>query len=398
MSKTKDIINQGDQYILHTYNRFPIVIDRGEGVYLYDTDGNKYLDFFAGIAVSGIGYGNKTYTDALHAQVDKLTHISNLFYTEPLAEAAKGLCEASHMDKIFFTNSGAEANEGAIKMARKYHYAKGNTNKTEIIAIDHSFHGRTMGAVAVTGKKEYREAFGPLIGTVHFAEYNNLDSVLQCVNDNTCAIILETLQGEGGIYTADEEFIKGIRKICDDNDIVMILDEVQCGFGRTGKMFAYEHYGILPDIVTMAKAIGNGVPVGAFACKDNVAALVPGDHGSTYGGNPLVTAAINATLKIFEEENILSNVQETGKYMYDELEKLMAKHDTITAHRGMGLMQGIVLSVELGPVITKAREKGLLIISASGNVIRFLPPLVITKSEVDQMIRIMDEVLAGEEN
>lgn len=393
MSEMNEIINEGEKHLLHAYNRFPIVFDRGEGVWLYDTDGKKYLDFFAGIAVSCLGYGNSTYTSALHEQIDKLTHISNLFYTEPLAAAAKGLCGASGMDRVFFTNSGAEANEGAIKMARKYHYAKGNRDRTEIIAIEHSFHGRTMGAVAVTGNKSYREPFGPLIGEVHFAAYNDLAGVEEFINDNTCAVIFETLQGEGGIYTADDEFIKGVRKLCDENDVIMILDEVQCGFGRTGKMFAYQHYGVMPDIVTMAKGIGNGVPVGAFACREHVAALVPGDHGTTYGGNPFVTAAVNAVLKVFEEENILENVCRSGKYMYDKLEWLMSRHECITAHRGMGLMQGIELSSAPGPIIKKAHENGLIIISAGGNVIRFLPPLVITENEIDIMADILDKIL-----
>lgn len=393
MQAMNEIINEAEKYLLHTYNRFPVVFEKGEGVYLYDTEGKKYLDFFAGIAVSGLGYGNKIYTQALHEQIDKLTHISNLFYTKPLTEAAKLLCEASGMDKIFFTNSGAEAIEGSIKMARKYQYAKGNTDKTEIIAFNHSFHGRTMGAVAVTGNEAYRKPFGPLIGEVHFAEYNNIESVKSFVSDKTCAIILETLQGEGGIYPAEEKFLEEIRDICNKNDIVMILDEVQCGFGRTGKMFAYQNYSVEPDIVTMAKGIGNGVPVGAFACKEAFAALVPGDHGTTYGGNPFVTAAVSAVIKAYKEENILENVKETGEYMYEKLEELMKKHTCISAHRGMGLMQGIVLDTELAPVINKAREKGLIIISAGGNVIRFLPPLVIKKEHIDEMIEILDEIL-----
>lgn len=394
----QDIINKAENSLLHTYNRFPVVFDKGEGVYLYDTEGKKYLDFFAGIAVCGLGYGNKDYLAALHKQIDKLTHISNLFYTEPLANAAKKLCDATGLERVFFTNSGAEANEGAIKMARRYHYTKGNTDKTEIISIEHSFHGRTMGAVAVTGKKAYREPFGPLIGNVKFADFNDLESVKKLIDDKTCAIIFETLQGEGGIYTVEDEFIKGVRKLCDEHDIVMILDEVQCGMGRTGKMFAYRYYDLLPDIVTMAKGIGNGVPVGAFACKEKFAALVPGDHGTTYGGNPLVTAAVNAVMDIYEKDDILTNVVTVGSYLYEKLEELVKKYDFISDHRGMGLMQGLEFDKPVGNILNRALDKGLVLISAGANVIRFLPPLVVSKNHVDEMISILEEAINEEDS
>ncbi|MBR6486039.1 MAG: aminotransferase class III-fold pyridoxal phosphate-dependent enzyme, partial [Lachnospiraceae bacterium] len=313
------IIQEAEQALLHTYNRFQVVFDHGEGVCLYDVNGKEYLDFCAGIAVFALGYGNKEYNDALKAQIDKLIHTSNLFYSAPLAKAAKALTAAAGMNRIFFTNSGAEAIEGAIKSARKYAFLKDGHTDHEIIAMNNSFHGRTMGALSVTGKKAYREPFYPMIGHIKYADFNDYESVESQVTDKTCAIIMETIQGEGGIYPAEPEFIKKIRKLCDKRDILLILDEIQCGMGRSGNMFAFEAYGIKPDILTVAKAVGCGVPVGAFMMKENLAdkTLVPGDHGTTYGGNPLVTAAVCEVLRQFEERNILENVRTTGAYMYD---------------------------------------------------------------------------------
>ncbi len=389
----ENIMELGEQHLLHIYNRFPVVFEKGQGVNLYDTNGKEYLDFYSGIGVAALGYGYEAYNKALHNQIDKLMHISNLFYSEPAAKAAEAFTKASGMDRVFFTNSGAEAIEGALKLARKYAYDNGRKERVEIIAANHSFHGRSMGAVSVTGTPSYREPFGPLITDVRFAEYNNLDSVKAMLSEKTCAIIVETIQGEGGINVATKEFIEGIRSICNDNDIVMILDEVQCGMGRTGKMFAYQNYGIEPDVVTSAKGLGNGVPVGAFACKEKFAALKPGDHGTTYGGNPFVTAAINAVMNIFEKDNILENVTETGEYLYEQLEKLMAESDHIVAHRGMGLMQGLEFDCEVKPILNKTLEKGLILISAGSNIIRVLPPLIITKADVDKMIGILKGAL-----
>jgi len=380
--------------LLHTYNRFDVTFDRGEGVTLYDTDGKAYLDFFSGIGVNAFGYGYKKYTDALHAQIDKLTHVSNYFYTEPLMAAADKFTKASGMDRVFFTNSGGEAVEGALKLARKYAFIKGNTNKTGIIAFEHSFHGRTIGAVSVTGTPAYRAPFGPLLPDVSFAIYNDIDSVKALVNENTCAIILETVQGEGGIHVADKDFLAEIREICDKNDIVMILDEVQCGIGRTGKMFAYQNYNIMPDVITSAKGIAAGVPVGAFACKEEFAALKPGDHGSTYGGNPLATAAVSAAMDIFAEDNILDNVNQVGAYLYEKLEELAAKCDHIKEHRGIGLMQGIELDIPVSDILKECLNDGLVLISAGANVIRFLPPLVITKEDVDTVINKLSKILS----
>ena len=389
-----ELIERGEACLLHTYNRFPVVFDRGEGVKLYDTDGKEYLDFFSGIAVMALGYTHPEYTKRLHGQLDKLTHISNYFYNVPAIEAAEKFTKASEMDKVFFTNSGAEAIEGALKMARRYSYDHYGEGRTDVIAVNHSFHGRTMGAVSVTGTEAYRTPFGTMVDGVSFAEFNDIDSVKALVTDKTCAIIMETVQGEGGIHVANAGFIKAVRALCDEKDIVMILDEVQCGMGRTGKMFAYQHYGILPDIMTSAKGIGNGMPVGAFACREKFAALVAGDHGSTYGGNPMVTAAVNAVFDIFEQENILDNVNEVGGYLYGKLEELAAANDKIAAHRGMGLIQGLEFDCEVKGFVGAALEKGLVLISAGSNVIRFLPAFIITKDDVDKMVRILSEVIA----
>lgn len=389
----ENIMNLAEENVLHTYNRFKVVFDHGEGVYLYDKNGKKYLDFASGIGVMALGYGDKRYTDALKNQIDKLTHVSNLYYTEPLATAAEKLCNASGMDRVFFTNSGTEGIEGAIKAARKYAFNKDGKHDHEIIAMNHSFHGRSMGALAVTGNPHYQEAFLPLIGGIKFADFNDLDSVKALVNDKTCAIILETVQGEGGIFPATKEFLEGIKEICDKNDILLILDEVQCGMGRTGSMFAFQDYGIKPDILVSAKGLGAGVPIGAFLMTEEIApkTLVPGDHGTTYGGNPFVCSAVNAVLDVFEEDNILEKVKEVSAYLEEKLDELVDKFDEIETRRGKGLMQGLVLKCKPADVINKALEKGLVVISAGTNVLRMLPPLVITKENVDEMIEILSQ-------
>lgn len=391
---SKNYIETAEAALLHTYNRYQIVLEKGEGVYLYDTDGKQYLDFAAGIAVCSLGYGHPKYKEALKNQIDNLMHTSNLFYSKPVAEAADKLKKAAQMDRVFFTNSGTEAIEGALKAARKYAYTN-QSEKYEFIAMNHSFHGRSMGAVAVTGNEHYRTPFEPLIGGVKFADYNDLESVKALVTEKTCAIILEPVQGEGGIYPADETFLKGVRKLCDENDILLIFDEIQCGMGRCGSMFAWQGYGVKPDIMAMAKAIGNGVPVGAFAMTEKVAekSLVPGDHGTTYGGNPFVCAAVKTVLDIFEEENIIDHVNVVGKYLEEKLDAIVEKSEFVEARRGKGLMQGLVLKKPVGDVIKKAMEQGLIAISASGNVLRLVPPLTITKTHVDEMILKLENAL-----
>ena len=383
-----EYIDLAEQEILHTYNRFQVVFDHGEGVHLYDTDGNSYLDFAAGIAVCALGYSNNAYKEALKEQVGKLLHTSNLYYNAPTIEAAKKVLDASGLDRIFFTNSGTEAIEGAIKAAKKYAYTRDGHAGHEISAMKHSFHGRSIGALSVTGNAHYQEPFEPLMPGVKFADYNDLESVKALVNDKTCAIILETVQGEGGIYPADKAFLEGIRKLCDEKDIVMILDEIQCGMGRSGKMFAWQNYDVKPDIMTCAKALGCGVPVGAFVMSQKIAdkSLVPGDHGTTYGGNPFVGAAVSAVFDQFKELDILSNVNDVAPYMETKLDELVDKYECLTARRGMGLMQGVVCTLPVGQVSAKALEKGLIVITAGSDVLRFVPPLVITKADVDEMI------------
>ena len=391
----KEYIDEAEAALLHTYNRYQVVLDKGDGVYLYDMEGKKYLDFCAGIAVFALGYNNREYNDALKAQIDKIIHTSNYYYNVPAVEAAVKMKKVSGMDRVFFTNSGAEAIEGALKAARKYAYLKDGRTDHEIIAMEHSFHGRTFGALSVTGNPHYREAFEPMIGNIRFAQLNDFDSVLSQVTDKTCAIIMETVQGEGGIYPAQEEFLKKVRALCDEKDILLILDEIQCGMGRTGYMYAWQRYGVKPDIMTTAKALGCGVPVGAFLMTEKVGAhsLTSGDHGTTYGGNPLACAAVSKVLDLFEKDNIIDNVRQGGAYLEEKLAALVDNYDFIEAHRGVGLMQGLVFSIPVGDIISRALEKGLILINAGTNIIRFVPPLVITRENVDDMIVILRDCL-----
>lgn len=382
-------MEQSENYVLHTYNRFPIVLEKGEGVHLYDTDGKEYLDFAAGIAVFALGYGNKAYNQALKDQVDKLIHTSNLYYNVPMGEAAEKLVKASGMNKVFFTNSGTEAIEGAIKVARKYAYLKDGCTDHEIIAMEHSFHGRSLGALSVTGNAHYQEPFKPLIGGIRFAKFNDLESVKAQITDKTCAIIMETVQGEGGIYPAEKEFLEGVRALCDEKDILLILDEIQCGMGRTGSMFAWQDYGVEPDVMTCAKALGCGIPVGAFVLNKKTAerSLVPGDHGTTYGGNPLACHAVSTVFDLFESEHIVEHVRRVAPYLERKLEEVAEAFECVEKRRGKGFMQGLVIKGKpVGEVVNKAIENGLLVISAGSDVLRLVPPLVITEGDIDEMI------------
>lgn len=392
-AEMQNYIDEAEQALLHTYNRYQVVFDRGDGVYLYDMDGKKYLDFVSGIAVFALGYHHKAYNDALKAQIDKIIHTSNYYYNAPAIEAAKKLKKISGMDRVFFTNSGAEAIEGAIKTARKYGFLKDGRTDHEIIAMNHSFHGRTMGALSVTGNPHYRDAFEPMIGNIRFANLNDFDSVMAQVTDKTCAILFETVQGEGGIYPATEEFMKKVRALCDERDILMMLDEIQCGMGRTGTMFAWQRYGVKPDVMTTAKALGCGVPVGAFLMTEKVGqnSLAAGDHGTTYGGNPLACAAICKVIELFEEQDVLANVNKVGAYLEKRLDELVAAFPCVETRRGVGLLQGLVFDRPVGDIIKAALGRGLVLINAGTSIIRFVPPLVITKEHVDDMITILRE-------
>lgn len=392
--QTEEVIQLAEEKLIHTYNRYPIVVEKGNGIRLYDANGKRYLDFGAGIAVFALGYNNKEYNNALKNQIDKMIHTSNYFYNEPAVNAAKAITAASGMDRVFFTNSGTEAIEGAIKLAKKYAYLKDNSTDHEIIAMEHSFHGRSMGALAVTGNYHYQEAFGPMLSGIKFARFNDLNSVKELVNDKTCAIIFETIQGEGGIYPATKEFMEGIKQICDEKGILLILDEIQCGMGRSGSMFAYQQYGIEPDILTCAKALGCGVPIGAFLAKEEVAkAFVPGDHGSTYGGNPLACAAAVEVFNQFNKFNVIENVKTVGAYLTERLNQMVNDYEIVRERRGVGLIQGIELTVNPKDVISKCLDNGLILFSAGTNVIRFVPPLVITTGDVDEMIEKLRKVL-----
>lgn len=387
----QNYIDEAEAALLHTYNRYQVVFEKGDGVYLYDLDGKKYLDFVSGIAVFALGYNNKEYNDALKNQIDHIIHTSNYYYNVPAIEAAKKIKEVSGMDRVFFTNSGAEAIEGAIKTARKYGYLKDGRTDHEIIAMEHSFHGRTMGALSVTGNPHYRDAFEPGIGNIRFAKLNDFESVLAQVTDKTCAIMFETVQGEGGIYPATKEFMEQVRRLCDERDILLILDEIQCGMGRTGTMFAWQRYGIKPDVMTTAKALGCGVPVGAFLMTQKVGdnSLVAGDHGTTYGGNPLACAAICKVLELFEKQKVLENVKVVGDYLTEKLDELVSEFDCIQTRRGIGMMQGLVFDRAVGDIIKNALNKGLVLINAGSDIIRFVPSLIITKENVDDMISIL---------
>ena len=388
-------IAEAEQDLLHTYNRYQVVFDHGDGVYLYDVNGKKYLDFVAGIAVFALGYHNEAYNNALKDQIDKLIHTSNYYYNVPAIEAARKLKKVSGMDRVFFTNSGAEAIEGAIKAARKYAFLKDGRTDHEIIALNHSFHGRTFGALSVTGNAKYREPFEPMIGNIRFAEMNDFESIQANVNDKTCAIIMETVQGEGGIFPAEEDFLRKVRALCDEKDILLILDEVQCGMGRTGYMFAWQKYGVQPDIMACAKGLGCGVPVGAFLLNEKAGAnsLVAGDHGTTYGGNPLAAAAVNKVLDLFESDHIIENVNDVAPYLEKRLDELVMRYDFIVTRRGAGLMQGLVFDRPVGEYIQKALERGLILINAGTDIIRFVPPLIISRQDVDAMIRILEDCL-----
>ena len=389
--KMQLMIGQAEKDLLHTYNRYQIVLDHGEGMYLYDVNGKKYLDFMAGIAVFALGYGNKAYDDALKAQIDKILHTSNYFYNEPAIRAASRLKKVSGMDRVFFTNSGAEAVEGALKAAMKHAWLKDGRTSHQVIAMENSFHGRTYGALSVTGNEKYRLPFGQMPCDVQFAQLNDLESVKNLVTDETCAVIVEPVQGEGGLMPASEDFLKGLRALCTEKEILLIFDEIQCGMGRTGSMFAWHRFGVRPDIMTCAKALGCGVPVGAFLLTEEVgqSSLAAGDHGTTYGGNSFACAAVNAVLDQYEALDLVHHVTETAPYLTKTLDALAAEFSCIKERRGVGFMQGLVFDRPVGPIINDAMDHGLIMINAGANILRFVPALITEKEHIDEMARIL---------
>jgi len=393
----QEVMELDKKYVMHTYARIPLVIDMGNGVRVQDKEGKRYLDFISGIGVNALGHCHPKVLNAIKEQSQKLLHCSNLYYIEPQARLAEKLCRLSFADKAFFSNSGAEANEAAIKLARKFGSKKNGEGKCyEIITMENSFHGRTLTTLAATAQTKYHKGFPPFPPGFKYAPFNDLGGVKKLISKKTCAIMLEPIQGEGGINVSTEPFLKGLRKLCDEERILLILDEVQCGLGRTGKLFAYEHYGIEPDIMTLAKPLGGGLPIGATLAKESVASFFePGDHASTFGGGPLVCAAALAFLNVLEEEGLMEKADERGRYFKDKLEKLRGKFPFIKEVRGKGLMIGVELEFEGKKIVDECRKEGLLINCTSKNVLRFLPPLTIRKDDIDQAVEILDKVLSN---
>lgn len=380
--------------LMHAYGRYDVTFDHGDGVYLYDVNQKEYIDFFSGIGVNSFGYNYPTYVEAMEKQMHRLMHISNYFNTAETIEAAKLVTKATKLDKVFFTNSGAESTEGALKLARKYYYLKHGKADSEIISLNHSFHGRTTGSVKLTGNPHYQEAFGPLIDGVRYGNINDLDSIYNLVNDKTAAIIVEPVQGEGGVHVCSKEFLTGLRKLCDEKDIALILDEVQCGMGRTGTIMTYFQYDILPDILCLAKGIGAGFPMGAFVANEKFAsAMEPGDHGSTYGGNPMAGQACKTVFKILEDTNMLDHVKDISEYLIEKLDDLKDKYPCIKERRGLGLMIGLEFTFPVKDILKNCLDLGLIVVNAGSNVVRMLPPFITTEEDVDKAMAILEKAI-----
>ncbi|NPV10033.1 MAG: aspartate aminotransferase family protein [Anaerolineae bacterium] len=393
MSLRDEVIALENRYIVQTYRRSDFVLDRGEGVYLYDTDGNRYLDFSAGIAVNALGYGDPEIMQVIQDQAGRYFHVSNLYHMEPMARLAQSLADLSFGDRVFFCNSGAEANEGAFKFARKWGRRDG-ADRYEIVAFTGAFHGRTFGALAATPREQYQAPFRPLIGGVSVARFNDLDSAERAVTSKTCAIVVEPIQGEGGINVADGEFIRGLRRLCDDRGLLLIVDEVQCGLGRTGRLWAYQQYGIEPDMMTLAKPLGGGLPMGAVVVTEDVASVIePGDHGSTFAANALISRVAQVVVRRVSDEGFLAHVRDVGGYLGEQLRLLAERKPNVVEVRGMGLMWALELTDEAAPYVSKGYREGAIMLVAGPRVLRLLPPLVIGKEHVDEMIAILDRVL-----
>jgi len=389
-----DIMNRADRVIAKTYKRFPVVIVKGKGCHLWDKTGKKYTDFVSGIAVCNLGHAHPRISEALSKQADLLLHVSNLYYTEPQIELASLLTENSFADRVFFCNSGAEANEAAIKLARKHFQDKGENHRYRIISMEKSFHGRTMATLSATGQDKIKKGFDPILEGFDYVPFNDVDALRKKISPSTGAVLLEPIQGEGGVRCPDPEYLKTVRHLCDEDDILLIFDEIQTGMGRTGKLFAYEHFGVEPDIMTLAKALANGLPIGAMLAKEAVAeAFGQGSHASTFGGTPIVTAASIQVVKTMLEENILAHCAEIGAYFKQCLSWLKSRHESIVDVRGMGLLLGMKMNGEGDPIVRSCMEKGFLINCIQENILRFIPPLIIEKADIDALVACLDVIL-----
>jgi acetylornithine/N-succinyldiaminopimelate aminotransferase len=393
-----EIINKADKVIAKTYNRFPIVVTKGKGCTLWDSDGLAYTDFVAGIAVCNLGHAHPRISKALSKQAETLFHVSNLYYTVPQTELASWLVNNSFADRVFFCNSGAEANEAAIKLVRKYFNYKGEQSRCRIIAMEKSFHGRTMATLSATGQEKIRKGFDPVLGGFDFVPFNDIEALRSKINPSTCAVIIEPIQGEGGVRCPAPEYLKNVRRICDETGILLIFDEIQTGLGRTGKLFAYENFGIEPDIMTLAKALANGLPIGAMLAKEHIAEVfVPGSHASTFGGTPVVTAASLEVVKILIEENIIDYGRKIGEYFKQRLFWLKDRHKSIIDVRGIGLLLAIKIKIDGDKIVKACMDKGFLINCIQGNILRFIPPLIIGKEEIDSLLACLDELFGSQD-
>jgi acetylornithine aminotransferase len=390
----QEIIKKADQVIAKTYKRFPIVVEKGKGCTLWDTDGKQYTDFVAGIAVCNLGHAHPGVSKALSLQANTLFHVSNLYYTIPQVELASRLTENSFADRVFFCNSGAEANEAAIKLARKYFKEKGESGRYRIISMEHSFHGRTMATLSATGQDKIKQGFEPVLEGFDCVPFNDINALRSKIGPSSCAVLIEPIQGEGGVRCPDPGYLESVRQVCNETGILLIFDEIQTGIGRTGKFFAYEHFGIAPDIMTLAKALANGLPIGAMLAREEIAdAFGPGSHASTFGGTPVVTSASLEVMRVLLEENIIDHCKKVGVYFNERLSWLKSRHELIEDVRGMGLLLGMKLKIEGDPIVASCMEKGFLINCIQGNILRFIPPLIIKKEEIDALVSCLDEIL-----
>ena len=395
MNKSQEWINRADKHVMKTYGRYPIVAERGEGCRLWDVDGKAYLDFLAGVAVNNLGHCHPKVVAALREQAGRLLHCSNFYHIPQQVELAEWLCEHSFAERVFFCNSGAEANEAAMKLARKHSNDKHGEDRFEVITALASFHGRTIGAISATGQEKVKAGFTPMLEGFKHVPFGDVEAMRQAITPQSCAIMLEPLQGEGGVNVAPSGYLKAVRELCDEFDLLLIFDEVQVGCGRTGTLWAYEQDEVIPDVMTLAKALAGGPPIGALLTTEGLAAsLGPGTHGSTFGGNPLVCAAALAAMQTINEKILLDNCRAMGAYLTEKLEQLQGKYSFIKEIRGLGLIIGVELAIQGGPLVIKAMERGLLMNCTVGNVLRFVPPLIVNRAEIDEAMTILDEVLA----